>query len=151
MKGEGLIQEIKTIAAGSWQQKEQALVDRPIATDKIPIDRKLKGNFPESGDFTVGQLPDRRTKPEKQRLVSRSTADQGKTVHKSVVLKSRVKVCARWLPRYFRYSIEAKRVESTKMGNDKSFHGMFTCVLKFLQHFKESKENKTKNEKRRVR
>ena len=34
------------------------LPDRPIATTKIPVDRpvdrKLKGDFPQNGDFTVG-------------------------------------------------------------------------------------------------
>ena len=44
-----------------------------------------------------------------------------------------------------RYSIEAKRVKPIGTGGDKSFHDMFTCVLKFLQCFKESKEKKTKN------
>jgi len=56
-----------------------------------------------------------------------------------------------WLPRYFRYSIEAKQVESTGTGSDRRFTGLCTCVLKFLLCFKESKEKKTKNEKRRVR
>jgi len=54
-----------------------------------------------------------------------------------------------WLPRYFRYSIEVKQVESTGTGGDRSFHGMFTCVLMVLLCFKESKEKKTKNEKRK--
>ena len=31
----------------------------PIATTKIPVDRKLKGNFFESGDFIVGRRGDR--------------------------------------------------------------------------------------------
>ena len=53
-----------------------------------------------------------------------------------------------WFPRYFRYNIEAKRVESIGTGSDRGFTGMFTCVLKVLQHFKESKEKKIKNEKR---
>ena len=48
------------------------------------------------------------------------------------------------LPRYFRYSLEAKQVESTRTGSDISFIGMFTCVLKFLLCFKESKEKKQK-------
>ena len=52
-----------------------------------------------------------------------------------------------WLPQNFRYSIEAKRVESTGTDSDRSFTGMFTCVLKFLQRFKESKEKKTKSER----
>ena len=30
------------------------------------------------------------------------------------------------------------------MGGDRSFHGMFTCVLKFLQCFKELKEKITR-------
>ena len=55
------------------------------------------------------------------------------------------------LPRYFCYSMEAKRVESTGTESDRTFTGMFTYVLKFLQRFKESKGKKTKNEKRRVR
>ena len=49
-----------------------------------------------------------------------------------------------WLPRYFYYSIEAKRIEFTGTGSDKSFIGMFMCVLTVLQSFKESKENITK-------
>jgi len=49
-----------------------------------------------------------------------------------------------WLPRHFRYSIEAKQVESTRTKSDRSFTGLFTCVIKFLQHFKESKEKKQK-------
>jgi len=56
---------------------------------------------------------------------------------KMYILKSIFKVCALWLPRYFRYSIEAKQVESIGTGSDRSFTGIFTCVLKFLQHFKE--------------
>ena len=53
-----------------------------------------------------------------------------------------------WLPRYFRYSIEAKRVKSKGTGSDRSFTGMFTCMLSVLQSFKESKEKKRMNEKR---
>ena len=53
-----------------------------------------------------------------------------------------------WLPRYFRYSIKAKPVESTGTGSDKSFTEIFTYVLSVLQSLKEWKENKTKNEKR---
>ena len=52
-----------------------------------------------------------------------------------------------WLPLYFCYSIEAKRVESKRTGSDRSFTGLFTCVLKFLQHFKESKKRKQKVER----
>ena len=37
---------------------------------------------------------------------------------KYVVLKSEIKVCELWLPRYFRYSIEAKWVESIRMGGN---------------------------------
>ena len=77
--------------------------------------------------------------------------DREKIAHKKCVLKSIFKVCALWLPRYFRYSIKAKRVESTWMGGDRSLHSMFTCVLTVLQCLKESKEKKIKNEKRRVR
>ena len=56
-----------------------------------------------------------------------------------------------WLLRYFRYSIEAKWVEYTGTESDKSLTDMFTYVLKFLLCFKESKEKKIKNEKRRIR
>jgi len=45
-------------------------------------------------------------------------------------------------------ALRLKHVESTRTGGDRSFHDIFTCVLKFLQHFKESKEKKIKNEKR---
>jgi len=69
---------------------------------------------------------------------------------KSVILKSLIKVCALWLPRYFRYSIEAKWVESTGMKSDRRFIGIFTCVLTVLLCLKESKEKKIKNEKRRI-
>ena len=61
--------------------------------------------------------------------------DQGKIAHKSVILKSRVKVYV-WLPRYFRYSIEAKGVESTRTRSDISFTGQFTCMLSVLQCLK---------------
>jgi len=47
-----------------------------------------------------------------------------------------------WLPRYFCYSIEAKRVESTWMGGDKSSTGRFTCVLSVLQSLKNQKKRK---------
>jgi len=47
------------------------------------------------------------------------------------------------LPRYFRYSIEAKQVEFIGTGSDRSFTGMFTCVLKFFYVLKnEKKRNK---------
>ena len=69
---------------------------------------------------------------------------------KVYVLKSIFKVCVLWLPRYFRYSIEPKWVEFTRTKSDRSFTGIFKCVLRFLQHFKESKEKKTKSGKRRV-
>ena len=69
---------------------------------------------------------------------------------KVYVLKSRVKVYA-LASSILPYSIEAKRVESTGTGSDRSFTVIFMCVLKFLLCFKESKEKKTKNEKRRVR
>ena len=68
-------------------------------------------------------------------------------VRKMYVLKSIVKVCVLWLPRYFRYSIEAKRDKSIETGSDRSFIGMFTCMLSVLQCFKEWKENKTKSGK----
>ena len=55
------------------------------------------------------------------------------------------------LPQYFRYSIEAKRVESIMMGEDRSINGMFVCMLAVLLSFKESKEKKANNKKRRVR
>jgi len=67
---------------------------------------------------------------------------------KVYVLKSRFKVCVLWLTRYFRCNIEAKRVESTGMGSDRSFTGWFMCVLMVLQYLKEWKEKKIKNEKR---
>jgi len=76
---------------------------------------------------------------------------EGKSCTKSMFWNQAIKVYVLWLPRYFRYSIEAKWVESTGTESDKSFTGLFTCVLKFLLCFKESKEKKTKNEKRRVR
>ena len=64
LKREGLIQEIKTITSGSWQQKEQTSVDRavnwsphPRSPIDRPVDLKLKGNFPKSGDFTVDRPP----------------------------------------------------------------------------------------------
>ena len=44
--------------------------------------------------------------------------------------------------------MKLKRVESTRTGGDRSLHGMFTCMLTVLQSFKESKEKKTKNEKK---
>ena len=47
-----------------------------------------------------------------------------------------------WLPQCFRYSIEAKRVESIRTGSDRSLHGKFTCVLTVLQCLKEWKEKK---------
>ena len=37
------------------------------------------------------------------------------------------------------------------MGGDRSLTCQFTCMLKGLQYFKESKEKKTKSEKRRIR
>ena len=67
------------------------------------------------------------------------------------VLKLIFKVCVLWLPRYFCYSIEVKRVESTGTGSDRNFTGMFMCVLKFLQCLKESKEKKKQRLKREVR
>ena len=66
----------------------------------------------------------------------------GKPCTKCVILKSRVKLCVFWLPQYFCYSIEAKRVESTRTGGDRSIKSMFTCVLTILLCFKESKEKK---------
>ena len=47
----------------------------------------------------------------------------------------------------FHYSTEAKRVESTGTRSDRSFTGMFTCMLSVLQSFKASKEKKTRNER----
>ena len=67
---------------------------------------------------------------------------------KVYVLKSIFKVCVLWLPRYFRYSIEAKTSRIHKEGGDRSFTSWFTCVLKVLQCFKEWKERKIKNGKR---
>ena len=71
-----------------------------------------------------------------------------KTCMKSVILKSDV-LC---LPRYFRYSIEAKRVKFSRTGGNKSINSMFTCVLTVLLCFKESKrkENKEWKEKSTV-
>ena len=57
-------------------------------------------------------------------------------------------MCALWLPRYLGYSTEAKHVESTRTKSDRSFTGLFTCVLTVLLFFKEWKEKKIKNEKR---
>ena len=71
----------------------------------------------------------------------------GKHAKKCVFCKL-IKVYVPWLPLYFRYSIEAKRVESIRTGSDGSFIGMFTYVLKFLQCLKECREKKIKNEKR---
>ena len=51
-----------------------------------------------------------------------------KSYTKSIILKSLIKVCVLWLPRYFRYSIETKRVESTGKESDRSFIGLFICV-----------------------
>ena len=68
---------------------------------------------------------------------------------KSVILKSLIKVCVLWLPRYFRYSIEVKRVESTGTRSDRSFTGLFTCVLTVFYILKN--EKKTKNGKRKIR
>ena len=76
--------------------------------------------------------------------------DRVKPRTKSVVLKLEIKVCALWLPRNFRYRIKAKRVKFTGTGSDRSFTGRLTCVLSVLLCFKESKEKKTKIEKRRV-
>ena len=59
--------------------------------------------------------------------------------------------CVRsWLPRYFRYSIEAKTSQIHKDGRRyyRSFTNMFTCTLKVLQCLKKWKEKKRKNEKR---
>ena len=58
---------------------------------------------------------------------------------KVYVLKLRVKKYVLWFPRYFRYSIEAKRVEFIGTGSDRSFTEMFTCVLNILQYLKEWK------------
>ena len=66
---------------------------------------------------------------------------------KVYVMKSRFKVCLLWLPRYFRYNIEAKTSQIQKDGSDRSLHGMFTCTLKVLQCLKEWKENKEVKEK----
>ena len=82
------------------------------------------------------------------RLVADREENRAQKVY---VLKLIFKVCALWLPQYFCYSIEDKMSRIYKDGRDRSFTGMFMCVLKFFQHFKESKEKKTKNEKRRVR
>ena len=63
------------------------------------------------------------------------------------VLKSRIKnVCFNFLDTSV-IAWRLNRIESTGTGSDRSFHSMFTCVLKFLQYFKESKENKTKSER----
>jgi len=81
--------------------------------------------------------------------------DREKIVHEKCMFWNHELKVLLWLPQYFRNSIKAKHVESTRMEReeygDRSFHCMFTCVLKSLQCFKESKENKTKSEKRRVR
>ena len=53
----------------------------------------------------------------------------GETVHE----KYRFEKCVLCLPRYFRYSMVAKRVESTGMGSDRSIIGRFTCVLVFFK------------------
>jgi len=45
--------------------------------------------------------------------------------------------------------MEAKWVEFTESGSDRSFTGQFTWVLSVLQCLKESKEKKRMNEKRR--
>ena len=59
------------------------------------------------------------------------------------------KVCVLWLPQYFRYSIDAKQVESTRTGSDRSFTVLFTYVLTILLCFKKMtrKENKEWKEK----
>ena len=41
-----------------------------------------------------------------------------------------------------------KRVESKRTGGDRNLHDMFACVLTVLLCLKESKEKKTKSEKR---
>ena len=61
-------------------------------------------------------------------------------VKNSLIFESRGKVCVLWL--YFCYSIEAKRVESTKTGGDRSINGMFTCVLTALYVSKNQKKRK---------
>jgi len=56
------------------------------------------------------------------------------------ILKSEIKVCTGWLPRYFCYSIGVKRVEFTRTGGDRSINGILTCMLTVIQCVKESKE-----------
>ena len=51
-----------------------------------------------------------------------------------------------WLPRYFHYSIEAKQVESTGTGSDRSFTGMFMCVLSVLQCLKRNENKQVERE-----
>jgi len=51
-------------------------------------------------------------------------------------------VCALFLPQYFRYSIEAKQVESTGTESDRSFTGRFTRVLSVFFVLKNQKKRK---------
>ena len=51
-----------------------------------------------------------------------------------------------WLSRYFRYSIQAIRVESTGTGGDRSISSSFTLVVNKVFLVKEEKEKKRKQE-----
>ena len=51
-----------------------------------------------------------------------------------------------WLSRYFRYSIQAIRVESTRTGSDRSINSSFTLVVNKVFLVKEEKEKKRKQE-----
>ena len=122
--------------------------------------KKLPNHTRESVDFCNAKEFDLHTKNKEKRLTKTwnqavPIPDNGAKIwsrenhaQKVYVLKLRFKMCVLWLPRYFRYSIEAKTSRIHKDGGDRSLHGMFTCMLTVLQCLKEWKENKTKNEKR---
>jgi len=72
-------EEVRTDTKGQNNSSRLMVVEgaesgRPIATANIPADRKLKGNFLKSGDYTVGRLSGQLTFTVTMGLYSRSTA-----------------------------------------------------------------------------
>ena len=66
---------------------------------------------------------------------------------KHVYFEISVKMCVLWLPRYFRYSRMAIRVESTGTGGDRRINSSFTCIVnKFFFLKKEKIKKKRKLE-----
>ena len=74
---------------------------------------------------------------------------QRRTTHENVYFEIKsLSVMVLWLPRYFCYSTEAKRVEYTGIGGDKSINSLCHVIVNEFFVSKNQKEKKTSERRR---